>query len=85
MTDDARQRAKKRLEARRGFRQTAFVFLVVSLLLIGIWAISGQGMFWPIWPIGAFLIALAFQAWNVYGQKPITDPDVEAEMQKDPD
>src|SRR3954454_16536401 len=26
-------------------------YLVVNLLLIGIWAASGGGYFWPIWPI----------------------------------
>ena len=85
MADDARARARKRLEARRGFKRTAFVFAVISAMLIGIWAVSGQGMFWPIFPIGAFSVALGFQAFNVYGQKPITEDEIEAEVKRDPD
>ena len=27
------------------------VYLVVNLMLIGIWAASGAGYFWPVWPI----------------------------------
>jgi hypothetical protein len=26
-------------------------FVFVSLMLIGIWALSGMGYFWPVWPI----------------------------------
>ena len=31
------------------------VFL--SLMLVAIWAMSGAGYFWPMWPIGAMLLA----------------------------
>jgi class 3 adenylate cyclase len=36
----------------------ATVFLVVNLMLIGIWAASGGGYFWPIWPILGWGIGL---------------------------
>jgi len=29
----------------------------VALLLIAIWAVSGMGYFWPIWPIGAMALS----------------------------
>jgi hypothetical protein len=32
-------------------------FVFVSLVLIAIWAMSGAGYFWPMWPIGAMLLA----------------------------
>src|ERR1700759_5075165 len=32
--------------------------VLLSLFLIGIWAASGRGSFWPVWPIA--VIALAF-------------------------
>jgi hypothetical protein len=28
----------------------------IAILLIAIWALTGAGYFWPIWPIGAMLI-----------------------------
>jgi class 3 adenylate cyclase len=34
------------------------VYLVVNLMLIGIWAASGGGYFWPIWPILGWGIGL---------------------------
>jgi hypothetical protein len=33
-------------------------------------------------PIGGMGIALALQAWSAYGQKPITESDIEREMQR---
>jgi class 3 adenylate cyclase len=38
------------------------VFLVVNLMLIGIWAASGGGYFWPIWPILGWGIGLGCHA-----------------------
>jgi len=29
----------------------------ISIVLIAIWAMSGAGYFWPMWPIGAMLLA----------------------------
>ena len=80
--DDLREQAKKRLEAKRELRNFAFTFVVVSALLIGIWAITDSGFFWPVFPIAGMAIALAFQAWNVYGQKPISDADIEREVKR---
>ncbi|MBN1530788.1 MAG: DUF1707 domain-containing protein [Thermoleophilaceae bacterium] len=41
---------------RRGRRRSARrpdlpVYLAVSLLLVAIWALTGMGYFWPVWPI----------------------------------
>ena len=32
------------------FRSHLRVFLAVQLLLVGIWALTGMGYFWPVWP-----------------------------------
>ncbi len=32
-------------------------FVFVSLMLIGIWAFSGMGYFWPVWPIAGWGIS----------------------------
>src|SRR3712207_7401050 len=34
----------------KSFRIHAAVFVPVVLLLIAVWALSGGGYFWPIWP-----------------------------------
>ena len=30
--------------------------VVISVLLVAIWALTGAGYFWPVWPIGAMAI-----------------------------
>ena len=52
------------------------------MLLIVIWAATGQGFFWPAFPIAAFALALATQAWHVYGDKPISEDQIQREMQR---
>lgn len=81
-SSDLRTQAKQRLEDRRGFRSFAAVFVLVSALLVGIWAISGGGFFWPVFPIAGIGIAVAIQAWNVYGQKPISEDEIQREMDR---
>jgi class 3 adenylate cyclase len=40
----------------------ATIFLLVNLMLIGIWAASGGGYFWPIWPLLGWGIGLGCHA-----------------------
>jgi uncharacterized membrane protein YccC len=44
---------------RRSSRPATRTFLAVSVLLVAIWALTGAGYFWPVWPIvgwGFFVI-----------------------------
>jgi len=45
--DADRVEARKRLEARRGFMSDAVAYVVINAFLIGIWALTGAGYFWP--------------------------------------
>ena len=49
--NEKRDAAIKRVEAKRAFRFHLALYGAVNLLLIAIWAITGAGYFWPIWPI----------------------------------
>lgn len=81
--DDARAKALERIEARRSFwRQTAG-FVLVEIGLIVIWALTNpQGHFWPVWPGVAFVLATIAGAWRVFGEKPITDEQIQREIDK---
>jgi signal transduction histidine kinase len=50
--------------------QQGGVTFVVFLFLVGIWAASGGGNFWPVWPLLAFGIAFASRAVAVYFSPP---------------
>ena len=80
--DHRRQAAISRLGAKREFRLHLAVYLVVNTMLIVIWAATGGGYFWPIWPIGGWAIGLASHAFTVYYQRPVTEDDIQAEMRR---
>jgi 2TM domain-containing protein len=82
--DDLRREAVKSIQRKQSFKQTAFAYVVVNLLLIGIWAISGtDNYFWPVWVIGGWGIGLAFQAYDAYGRRrTMSEDQIASEMQR---
>ena len=80
--DERRAAAIARLTEQRDFRNHALVYCAVNILLVAIWAGSGFGYFWPIWAIGGWGIGLAAHAFRVYGQKPISEAEINEEMQR---
>jgi Domain of unknown function (DUF1707)/2TM domain len=53
--------------ARHTFYRVLFAYVVINLFLIGIWAFSGRGAFWPIWVILGWGLGMAFYAFWVFG------------------
>jgi fatty acid desaturase len=76
-----RQAAITRLYAKRGLQAHAVTFLLVNVMLIAIWAIAGGGMFWPLFPILGWSIALAINAVGVYSVGPREDR-IQAEIRR---
>lgn len=81
--EERREAAIGRLKAKRDFRTHLAAYVIVNAGLVVIWALSGAGYFWPIWPILGWGIGLAFNAWAVYVQRPITEDAIRAEMTRD--
>lgn len=81
-TDDERALARKRVQAKRDLGTHVVVYVVVNAFLILIWSLSGQGYFWPAWVLGGWGIGLVLNVWEVYGRKPITEADVDAELRR---
>ncbi len=76
-----RELAIRRVKAKREFKTHVVVYLVVNTALVGIWAASGAGYFWPIWSIGGWGIGLFFNWWSCYHEaRPITENDIRREM-----
>ena len=82
--DDEERRAVavKRLEEKRDFRTHVVTYVVVNAFLVGIWAVTGGDYFWPVWPILGWGIGLVLHAWSVFGQRPISDADIERGMRR---
>jgi hypothetical protein len=78
-----RDRAVQRLKKRRDFRAHLLVYGLVNGFLVVIWAITGSGFFWPVFPIAAWGIGLVLNAWDVYWRHEITEQDIEHEMERE--
>ncbi len=52
-------------QAWRGWWITLIGFAIVWLICLGIWAATGQGYFWPIWPALGMVIGLIYAAWRI--------------------
>lgn len=57
------QEARSHVKKLRRFYTDAFIYAIVNLGLILIWAISGGGYFWPIWVIVGWGIGLGVHAF----------------------
>lgn len=75
-------RARKRVTDRRDFGSHVVVYVVVNAFLILVWAFTGAGYFWPAWVLGGWGIGLVLHAWEVFVRRPVTDVDVQAELQR---
>ncbi len=80
--DERRAAAIRRLKAKRGFEIHAAVFVAVNVLLVAVWASTGRGYFWPIWPFLGWGIGVAFHGSSVYFRAPISEEDIRREMEK---
>lgn len=81
--EELREKAVKRIRAKRNFWRLVILFVVIWVMLIGIWALTGRGYFWPAWAILGMGIALAFTAWGTFGRADdVSQAQVDAEMRK---
>jgi hypothetical protein len=85
-TPDSEQELRKlavsRLKKKRDFRTHVVIYLIVNAMLVGIWAVTGPGFFWPVFPILGWGIGVGANAWDVYGRKPITEDEVRRETER---
>lgn len=80
--EQLRKEATKRISMRREFWQHLASYVIVSAALIGAWAITGAGYFWPAWVLGGWGIGLVFHAWSVFGQRPVGEEEIQREMER---
>jgi len=79
---DERERARRRVRARRDFTSDVVAYIVINAALVGIWAVSGAGYFWPAWVMVIWGIGLVLHGWNAFVRRPVTEADVDAEMRR---
>jgi hypothetical protein len=60
--------AKRRKDV-QGFREHATSLIVLSIICIAIWAATGAGYFWPMWPIGFWAITVIGHGASLLNEK----------------
>lgn len=80
--DQRRAAALKRLKDKRDFRTHAVIYLVVNAMLVGIWAMTGRGYFWPVWSMIGWGVGLAINGWSAYFERPISEEEIRREMER---
>jgi hypothetical protein len=80
----ARDRAVTQLKKRRDFYGHLLVYVLVNTFLVVIWAVvDAHGFFWPVFPIVGWGIGVVMNAWDVYWRPPITEDDVQREIERE--
>jgi hypothetical protein len=83
-TDETlREQALERLKKRQDLRAHLLIYSMVIALLWTIWLLTMPGGFpWPAIITFGWGIGVVMNVWDVYGRKPLTEADVEAEMKR---
>lgn len=79
---DLRDAALASLKRKRDFRGHVFIYVAVNAVLVAVWAATGTGFFWPIFPILGWGIGVAANAWDAYGRRPIGEDDIRREAER---
>ena len=79
---ELREQAIASLKKKRDFRTHLVMYVIVNAFLIGVWAITGAGFFWPVFVLGGWGIGLVGNAWDVYGRKPIGEAEIASEAER---
>lgn len=78
---ELRQAAVARLRKRRELQAHLIAYVTFNLLLIGIWMITDfGGFFWPMIPLLAWGIGVAFHVWDVYSPEQPSEARIQQEM-----
>ncbi|HWJ82406.1 MAG TPA: 2TM domain-containing protein [Nocardioides sp.] len=76
-----REQAITHLKKRRDFRAHLLVYVLVNSVLVAIWALSGQGFFWPAIILGGWGVGVVMNAWDVYFGDDFTEESIQREME----
>jgi hypothetical protein len=80
--DALRKSAIGRIKKKSELKAHLFAYAVVNALLVVIWAITGTGYFWPIFPMLGWGIGVVFNVWDVYRRAAASEEQIQREMHR---
>lgn len=80
--EDLRKEARERLKKRRDLGAHAVAYVVINSMFVAVWAFTGAGYFWPAWVLLGWGVGLVLNVWDVYFRRPITETDIDREVQR---
>lgn len=78
---EKRNEARKRLEQKRNLQGGFIAYVVINAFLIGVWATTGAGYFWPGWVLAGWGVAMLLGVWT-YFRGPIAEADIDEELRR---
>ena len=81
-TTSTYEQARSRAIRKRKFRGDLVGYLAINAFLIGVWAVSGFGYFWPGWVLAAWGVFLVLDAWEIFYHRDVTEEDIQREMRR---
>jgi len=77
------EEASRKVKAKKGFYGSLATYAVVNAVLVVIWALSGQGYPWFLWPLGIWGVFVLFHFLRVFVFERKTDTGaIEKEAEK---
>jgi hypothetical protein len=80
--DALRELAIKQLKKQQDFRGHLLVYVLVNTFLVVLWAVTGSGFFWPVFPIVGWGIGVVMNAWDAYGRVDFGEDRIRREMDR---
>jgi fatty acid desaturase len=77
------EEARKRVKRKRDFYSHLGAYVIVNIVLVVIWALSGSGYMWFLWPLGIWGVFVlwnfieVFLLDNVLSEKSAIDKEIE--------
>jgi hypothetical protein len=80
-SDDVRGMARARLVKRREFTAHLAAYVLGNAFLVAIWAFTGAGFFWPVFPILGWGIGVFFHGWDTFST-PLSEDRIDQEVER---
>ena len=81
---ELRDAAVRRIKRKKAFWGMVATYVIVNVVLIVIWAVTGAGYFWPGWILGFWGVGLVITAFTTFRNEPgISETEIQREMDRE--